>query len=138
VDAVTAFWNAEGVALKRRGVETREFRVDDYGAPRYPELVLVTTPETAAEPITEEMNAAQTKGYEGLIADPDGALDDLLEVNPELDPAEQEAQLDALLAANAFSPPGVIDLARLGEWADWDLERGLLTEPVEPAELVAR
>src|SRR5829696_7952381 len=39
VDAVVAFWNAEGVALRRRGVETREFRVDDYGAPRYPELV---------------------------------------------------------------------------------------------------
>ena len=40
VDAVVAFWNAEGVALRRRGVKTREFRVDDYGAPRYPELVL--------------------------------------------------------------------------------------------------
>ena len=36
VDAVVAFWNAEGVALRERGVETREFRVDDYGAPRYP------------------------------------------------------------------------------------------------------
>ena len=40
VDAVVAFWNAEGVALRQRGVKTREFRVDDYGAPRYPELVL--------------------------------------------------------------------------------------------------
>ena len=40
VDAVVAFWNAEGVALRQRGVRTREFRVDDYGAPRYPELVL--------------------------------------------------------------------------------------------------
>ena len=46
VDAVVAFWNAEGVALRRRGVRTREFRVDDYGAPRYPELVLATERET--------------------------------------------------------------------------------------------
>src|SRR5918997_6801587 len=45
VDAVVSFWNAEGVALRERGVPTREFRVDDYGAPRYPELVLVTTRE---------------------------------------------------------------------------------------------
>ena len=34
VDAATAFWNAEGVALRRLGLDTREFRVDDFGAPR--------------------------------------------------------------------------------------------------------
>ena len=36
VDAATAFWNAEGVVLRERGLETREFRVDEFGAPRYP------------------------------------------------------------------------------------------------------
>src|SRR5215210_1679086 len=46
VDAVVAFWNAEGVALRQRGIDTREFRVDDYGAPRYPELVLAVKRET--------------------------------------------------------------------------------------------
>lgn len=40
VDAATAFWNVEGVALRERRPDTREFRVDDYGAPAYPELVL--------------------------------------------------------------------------------------------------
>ena len=38
VDAATAFWNAEGVELRRQGIPTGAFRVDDYGAPRYPEL----------------------------------------------------------------------------------------------------
>jgi putative hydroxymethylpyrimidine transport system substrate-binding protein len=33
VAAVPAFWNAEGIALRRRGRKVREFRVDDYGAP---------------------------------------------------------------------------------------------------------
>jgi len=135
VDAATAFWNAEGVALKRRGVATREFRVDDYGAPRYPELVLVTTPDA---PASEGMAEAITAGYESVLEDPDAGLQDLLAANPELDDAEQQAQLEALLAADAFSPPGVLDLARLGEWAEWDLERGLLSEPVEPGELIAR
>src|SRR4051794_22853339 len=46
VDAATAFWNAEGVTLMRQGISTRTFRVDDYGAPRYPELVLVTSEKT--------------------------------------------------------------------------------------------
>ena len=45
VDAVVAFWNAEGVALRQRGLRTREFRVDEHGAPPYPELVLVTKRE---------------------------------------------------------------------------------------------
>src|SRR5947208_4560094 len=36
VDAVTAFWNAEGVVLKTRGVKTDDFAVDRYGAPAYP------------------------------------------------------------------------------------------------------
>src|SRR5436853_1896734 len=41
VAAATAFWNVEGVTLKRRGLATHEFRVDSFGAPHYPELVLV-------------------------------------------------------------------------------------------------
>src|SRR4051812_43064742 len=32
VDAVPAFWNAEGVELEQRGLAAREFRVEDYGA----------------------------------------------------------------------------------------------------------
>src|SRR6266536_2519648 len=47
VDAATAFWNAEGVTLDRRGIPIREFRVDDYGAPPYPELWLCTSKELA-------------------------------------------------------------------------------------------
>jgi putative hydroxymethylpyrimidine transport system substrate-binding protein len=138
VDAVTAFWNAEGVALARRGIRTREFRVDDHGAPRYPELVLVTAAENAGEPMVEAMARALTKGYEELLNDPRDALESLLAANPALDRAEQQAQLDALLGAQAFSPPGVLELARLAEWARWDAEQGLLSEPLEPGELLAR
>ncbi len=43
VDAATGFWNAEGIALREQGVPFSEFRVDDYHAPPYPELVMTTT-----------------------------------------------------------------------------------------------
>src|SRR4249919_915942 len=43
VDAATAFWNAEGVELRQQGIPIREFRVDQFGAPRYPELVVVAS-----------------------------------------------------------------------------------------------
>src|SRR3954452_11893863 len=46
VDAVPAFWNAEGVVLKARGLDVNEFRVEDYGAPPYPEVVIVTARKT--------------------------------------------------------------------------------------------
>ncbi len=43
VDAAPVFWNAEGVVLKERGLDTREFRVEDYGAPPYPEVVIIAS-----------------------------------------------------------------------------------------------
>jgi putative hydroxymethylpyrimidine transport system substrate-binding protein len=40
IAAVPAFWSDEGVALRQRGLEVHEFRIDRYGAPEYPEVVL--------------------------------------------------------------------------------------------------
>ena len=128
LEAATAFWNAEGVALRRAGVPTREFRVDDYGAPRYPELVLVASGKTLAdEPqLVDSVIKATTAGYAEALADPEAALDDLLASADGLDRAEQSAQLEALLDADAFSPPGRLDRRALGDWARWDLQHGIL------------
>jgi putative hydroxymethylpyrimidine transport system substrate-binding protein len=49
VAAVPAFWSDEGVALQQRGVHVREFRIERYGAPVYPEVVLVTLRSTLAQ-----------------------------------------------------------------------------------------
>ena len=117
VDAATAFWNVEGLALERRGVPTREFRVDDFGAPRYPELVLVTTPDLIEyDPeLVEEVVEATVEGYEIAVDDPDAALDSLIASVDGLDPDEQSAQLDTLLPA--LRPVGVLDPRILEAWA---------------------
>jgi putative hydroxymethylpyrimidine transport system substrate-binding protein len=130
LDAATAFWNAEGVALRRAGVATREFRVDDHGAPGYPELVLSTSAGTlAAEPkLVWGVVEATTAGYERLIAQPGAALGHLLAESPGLDPAEQRAQLNALVRVDAFTPPGEFDRATLRAWAEWDVDHGILEE----------
>ena len=57
VDAVVSFWNAEGVALRERGVPTREFRVDEYGAPRYPELVLAVRRDERRTALADALDA---------------------------------------------------------------------------------
>ncbi len=133
LDAATAFWNAEGVALREQGVPTREFRVDDYGAPPYPELILATSAETLRERpgLVESMVEATDAGYTDLDADPEAALADLLEAVPELDAAEQGRQLDALTAADAFRDAGRLDRATLAAWARWDLEHGILAREID-------
>jgi NitT/TauT family transport system substrate-binding protein/putative hydroxymethylpyrimidine transport system substrate-binding protein len=133
LDAATAFWNAEGISLRRLGVPTREFRVDDYGAPSYPELVLVTSAATLSErpDLVDGVVAALREGYGRAIDDPDAALGDLLDADPDLDPGEQGAQLRALTEARAFSPPAVLRRPVLESWARWDLAHGVVEHPVD-------
>jgi putative hydroxymethylpyrimidine transport system substrate-binding protein len=130
VDAATGFWNAEGVALRRQGIPVRIFKVDDYGAPPYPELILTSSRETLdSQPglVSSVVNATR-RGYAFVQRSPDKALDDLLAADPALDRAEQQAQLNALLSDLHPAPfdPGV-----LREWASWDLEHGLLARPLD-------
>jgi putative hydroxymethylpyrimidine transport system substrate-binding protein len=131
VDAATAFWNAEGVTLERRDVPVRVFRVDDYGAPRYPELVLCTSgEELRSDPeLVQGVVGASRDGYREVVGDPQVGIDDLLAGTDGLDRDEQEAQLDALMKARAFEPVGQFDNGALREWARWDLRHGIITEP---------
>jgi putative hydroxymethylpyrimidine transport system substrate-binding protein len=130
VDAATGFWNAEGVALRRQGTPVRIFKVDRYGAPPYPELVLTATRHTIdSDPqLVDAMVAATERGYEFVVNDPAQGLDDLLASVPSLDRADQTAQLHALLPD---LHPAPFDPAALREWAAWDLEHGLLQRPLE-------
>jgi NitT/TauT family transport system substrate-binding protein/putative hydroxymethylpyrimidine transport system substrate-binding protein len=130
VDAATGFWNAEGVALRQRGVPIRIFKVDEYGAPPYPELVLAASEETVAHDpeLVRSLLAATTRGYELTVRQPGEALGDLLAEVPSLDRAEQRAQLDALLPDLRPLP---FDPAVLRAWARWDLEHGLLERPLD-------
>jgi putative hydroxymethylpyrimidine transport system substrate-binding protein len=132
IDAATAFWNAEGVQLQQMGLPIREFRVDEFGAPRYPELVVATL-ENSPERDSNFLDALQ-RGYRGLGSHPQSALDDLLEAVPDLDREAQEGQLMALTSANAFStnneggPPTAMGTLRsYRAWLDWATQHGLLS-----------
>jgi putative hydroxymethylpyrimidine transport system substrate-binding protein len=133
VDAATGFWNAEAVALREKGIPIRVFKVDEYGAPPYPELILTTSRSTLAEKpkLVDSVVAATRRGYRYAVHHPDQALDDLVASVPGLVRAEQAAQLRVLLPDLAPRPfdPGV-----LHEWAAWDLEHGLLQRPLDVGE----
>ena len=127
VDAVVSFWNAEGVALRRRGVRTREFRVDDYGAPRYPELVLVVTRETLrrrTDRVATMLGAIEDGTLEALD-NRDATVGRLVEASGADEPLIR-AQLAAV--APALLPPVALDRKALRDWAGFDSEFGILRE----------
>ena len=101
VAAATAFWNVEGVALREKRPGIREFRVDDYGAPSYPELVLtVTRAELEDHPsLVRATIRALQRGYTATQNDPESALSTMLDREPGLDRAQLSAQLDAVAPA---------------------------------------
>jgi putative hydroxymethylpyrimidine transport system substrate-binding protein len=129
VDAATAFWNVEGIALRRQGIPIRIFKVDRYGAPPYPELILTTSRRTLdRDPaLVDAVVAATRRGYAFATEQPARALDHLLAADPALDRAEQQAQLTALLP-NLHPAP--LDPAVLRAWSSWDVKHGLLQHPV--------
>ncbi|HEU5143177.1 MAG TPA: ABC transporter substrate-binding protein [Solirubrobacterales bacterium] len=129
VDAATGFWNAEAIALREQGVPIRIFKLDRYGAPSYPELVLTTSRDTLARDpqLVDAIVATTRRGYSLAARDPDAALEDLLASVPGLDRDEQAAQLQVLRPALRPTP---FDPRVLREWMAWDVEHGLLKRPL--------
>ena len=128
VAGATAFWNAEGVTLKRRGFKSREFRVDDYGAPPYPELVLVARRETVDDDpeLIRDTLAALADGTDAALEDRAGAAR-LVADAAQAREALIRAQVDAI--APALEPPMRLDEEALDGWARFDDRFGILKEP---------
>src|SRR2546421_3652655 len=124
VDAVPAFWNAEGVVLRRRGVPIREFRVEEFGAPRYPEVVLFTsrrTLERKRRAIVGTVKAIR-EGVNDVLAHPEPAVREIAEVGNS-DRGLVRAQLRAV--APLFRPALALNRRALEAWARFDVRFGV-------------
>jgi ABC-type nitrate/sulfonate/bicarbonate transport system substrate-binding protein len=130
VSAATAFWNDEGVTIRARKPGFHVFRVDQYGAPSYPELVLCTTGAAlAADPgLAHSVVTALTRGYRQVLADPSAGQHALESLVPGLDASLVHSELAALLPS--FDQPGgqvgALDPARLRAWARWEVRFGIV------------
>ena len=126
VDAVPAFWNAEGVTLRRRGVRVREFRVEDFGAPPYPEVVLFTSRRTLERrrgAVKDALRAIR-EGIDSSLADRAAAAEEIARVSG-ADVPLVRAQLDAV--APALRPALRLDRPVLERWAAFDERFGILS-----------
>jgi putative hydroxymethylpyrimidine transport system substrate-binding protein len=130
VAAATAFWDVEGVTLQRRRPGFRIFKVDSYGAPSYPELVLCTTRETIDQQpdMVRGVVRALVRGYQQALADPEGSVADELSLTHGLDRGLLNAEMDAV--NDAFQAPdgrvGELDPGRLRAWAAWERKFGIV------------
>lgn len=129
VAAATGFWNVEGVALRRRRPDFTEFRVDDYGAPAYPELVVCVTRATLRQRpgLVRSLRRALWRGYAFTLARPRASLADLRRRAPGLEPELAGEQLatvrPALTDRGRF---GLLDRRRLEAWARWEVRFGIV------------
>jgi putative hydroxymethylpyrimidine transport system substrate-binding protein len=125
VAAATAFWNVEGVTLKRRGFDSHEFRVADHGAPPYPELVLVARRETVEQDpgLLRGVLAALADGTSDALGDR-AAASALVAEAAQADERLIRAQVDAI--APALSPPVALDRTALEGWTRFSERFGIL------------
>jgi putative hydroxymethylpyrimidine transport system substrate-binding protein len=140
VDAATAFWNAEGVALAAKRPGMHQFKVDDFGAPPYPELVLCVSRETLRDDrsLVAATVRALRRGYEETIDDPESAVEALVErAGVQRDATQRE--LDAVSPAftEGATRFGAFDPAALRAWASWEARFGITKRPPDVARAFA-
>lgn len=128
VDGAPVFWNAEGVALKERGVAVHEFRVEDYGAPAYPEVVLVTARKTLEKNPNKIKDAllAIRDGVSAVERDPAAATAQIAKAAQTDDTKLIAAQLAAV--APIFSRTLTLDRPVLDAWAAFDARLGIVKQ----------
>ena len=133
VAAATAFWNDEGQAIQSKRPGFHIFRVENYGAPAYPELVLTATRRTVQRDpgLTRDVVAALREGYQFTQQHPSDSANDLERLNPALDPKLVSAQLQGLLPTfrAADGRVGELNLATLRAWAAWEARFGIVPRP---------
>jgi putative hydroxymethylpyrimidine transport system substrate-binding protein len=137
VDATLgAFWNVEGVELERRHKQPKILRMDEVGVPTYNELVVVAREQDVRKrgPLLRRFMRALALGHQTLRSNIDGAVDELVKANPDLDRKLQRAQVKATLPvffpAGKDRPFGYQDPAAWKRYTQWMLDNDLLANPV--------
>jgi putative hydroxymethylpyrimidine transport system substrate-binding protein len=140
VAAATAFWNDEGLTVQQSRPGFHVFRVERYGAPAYPELVVCATRGTVTRDpgLVRGVVHALVEGYRAVLADPRAgaaALESQVEgLSPKLVRAQLRAELPAFRPAGG-GPVGALVPATLRAWARWEVRFGIVRREPDVARL---
>jgi len=132
VAGATGFWNVEGLALSAQQPTAHTFRVDKYGGPKYPELILVTTHAVIdSHPgMVDAAMVSLVSGYDAVIANPQRGVDALVRGAPGTNPAAALRDLKAVIPSFTYLQEkfGMLDFGRLEGWASWEKRVGIVTK----------
>ena len=133
VDAIIgAFWSHESILIELEGREVNILKFEEWGIPKYHELVLVTSEEYLKnnEEIVEKFVDAFSRGYEKSIENNDESMKALIAAFPEVN-VELETQGIKLLSPlwqESFDSDGMDSWNKFG---DWMKDKGLISESLD-------
>jgi putative hydroxymethylpyrimidine transport system substrate-binding protein len=143
VAAATAFWNDEGVQLSHQKPPFNVFRVEDFGAPSYPELVVcATAAELKRDPsLARDLTQTLSDGYNYVLKHPRAGARDLESQVSGLSKQAVSQQLSAELPA--FLPRGggaygSLVPSVLDAWATWEVKFGIVKHRPDVAAIFNR
>ncbi len=117
------------MALRERGRSVSVFKVEDYGAPPYPEVLIITSRETLAAR-RDDLQAALgaiAAGVQATLAHPERAVDWVADAAAASNPAARSlvrAQLRAV--APTYARGLRLDRPLLERWASWETKVGIV------------
>jgi len=143
VAAATAFWNDEGVQLSHQKPPFRVFRVENFGAPSYPELVVCATAALLKRQPGLARGVVQTlvDGYDNVLKHP---LQGERYLESEVSGLSKKAVSQQLAAElPSFLPEGggrygSLDPAVLSAWAKWEVRFGIVKKRPNTATMFDR
>jgi putative hydroxymethylpyrimidine transport system substrate-binding protein len=143
VAAATAFWNDEGIQLEHDSHGFHVFRVEDYGAPAYPELIVTATAGLLARSpsLARGLVRGLVRGYQGVLADPragERALESQVSgLSSSAVASQLSAELPALRPVGGGSP-GALAGSTLAAWARWEVRFGIVRRKPDLATMFNR
>jgi ABC-type nitrate/sulfonate/bicarbonate transport system substrate-binding protein len=139
IDLAWIFYGWQGLQAEQQEIPLQIVMMQDWTecVPDYYTPVLIASQKTLQErpEVVRAFLQAVSRGYQFAIDDPESAASILLEAAPELDPALVRASQAWLSPRYRAEAPrwGEQDLRVWQAYADWMLQHGILTEPIEPA-----
>ena len=133
VDAIIgAFWSHESILIELEGREVNILKFEEWGIPKYHELVLVTSEEYFKnnEEIVKKFVDAFSRGYKKSIENNDESMEALIAAFPEVN-IELETQGIKLLSPlwqESFDSDGMDSWIKFGEWMK---DKGLISESLD-------
>jgi ABC-type nitrate/sulfonate/bicarbonate transport system substrate-binding protein len=143
VAAATAFWNDEGVQLSHQKPPFHVFRVENFGAPSYPELVVTTTAALLKRDpgLARAVVHTLVDGYQYVLQHPLRGENYLESQVSGLSSQAVSQQLAAELPAFVPSGGGAygsLDPSVLDAWAKWEAKFGIVKKTPNVAKMFDR